>query len=480
MPTPADIPRPEAHAQEDFQAYWTRLIHAWSGMAAGIGAFLVPMFIVLDYFTMPTHLFDRFVKYRIATTALLVLQYVVVRVTRPRRLSFLHGYFFTLLVGGMIVWMTVDLGGFESTYYAGLNLVIAANLFLPWRAIHSALNGLFVLALYIGLNLAFGGDFRAATLVNNLFFLGSMAIAGVATSTVKYQLIVSEFGLRADLVDANASLERNRRELKAARDALWGEMEVAKRIQTALLPQNRRVGPYDVAARMLPAAEVGGDYYDILDLEDAGDGWVAIGDVSGHGVESGLVMMMTQTSILSLVHENPALTPAEVFRSVNGVLNENISRLHASRYMTLNVVRLDRDGLTFAGKHQDVLVWRRAEGRVETVSNDGCWIGVVDDTAAHVADQLIRMDDGDLALFYTDGATEAMNAAGEMFGDERLARVLARVAEGTLEQVLEELFAEVARFQARQDDDVTMMLVRKVPAAAAVSRGAPAARPSAA
>lgn len=471
---------PAATAAEDFEAYWTRLIHAWTGMAAGIGAFLVPLFIVLDHFTMPRHLFERFVTYRVVVTAILVLQFVVVRVTRPRRFSFLHGYFFTLLVGGMIVWMTRDLGGFESTYYAGLNLVIAANFFLPWRAIDSALNGVFVVALYVGIDLAFGGPYRTATLVNNLFFLGAMAVTGVATTSLKFQLIVSEFGLRKDLVDANAHLDRNRRELKAARDALWGEMEVAKRIQTALLPQNRRVGPYDVAARMLPAAEVGGDYYDILDVGDPDAGWVAIGDVSGHGVESGLVMMMTQTSILSLVHENPALGPAEVFRSVNGALHENIARLRAGRYMTLNLVRLGTDGLTVAGKHQDVLVWRRATGAVETVSNEGCWVGVVEDTAGRVVDELIRMDDGDVALFYTDGATEAMNAQGEMFGDARLAAALARVVDRPLEQALEGLFAEVAAFEARQDDDVTMMLVRKVPAAARAARGPAAAHPSAA
>ena len=82
-------------------------------------------------------------------------------------------------------------------------------------------------------------------------------------------------------------------------------MEVAKRIQTSLLPQNRRVGGYDVAARMQPAAEVGGDYYDIIQAGEDRN-WIAIGDVSGHGVESGLVMMMTQTSILSLVQREPA------------------------------------------------------------------------------------------------------------------------------------------------------------------------------
>ena len=313
-------------------------------------------------------------------------------------------------------------------------------------------------------NAVFGGPFDVAKLVNNLFFMGGTVVIAIAVASAKHLLIANEFVSRRELQQANESLERSRAELKAARDALWGEMEVAKRIQTSLLPENRRVGAYDVAARMQPAAEVGGDYYDIIQAGEDRN-WVAIGDVSGHGVESGLVMMMTQTSILSLVQDNPRLSPADVFSAVNDVLLENISRLHAARYMTLNVVRLRDEGLTLAGKHQDVLVWRRAGGNVETVQNEGCWIGVVEDTRGRVADQVIPMAEGDVALFFTDGATEAMNAAGEMYGEARLAATLARVADQPLDEALEALFGDIAAFRAVQDDDVTMMLVRRaVPA----------------
>ncbi|BDG03023.1 PP2C family protein-serine/threonine phosphatase [Anaeromyxobacter oryzae] len=431
-----------------------------------MAAVLVPLFLVLDWFTMPPELFGRFATYRFAVTGFMVVQLVTIRLTHASRWSFLHGFAFTVIVGGMITWMTVDLGGFDSSYYAGLNLIIAANLLIPWRTSYAAANSLLTVMMYVLVNAIWGGPFHVAALVNNLFFLGSMVVAAIATATAKFELIENEFAARTDLLEANQNLERSRAELKSARDALWGEMEVAKRIQTALLPQNRRVGAYDVAARMLPAAEVGGDYYDIV---EAGEGrhWIAIGDVSGHGVESGLVMMMTQTSILSLVRENPALGPADVFHHVNGVLLENISRLRASRYMTLNVVRLEDDQLVLAGKHQDVLVWRAATGQVETVSNEGCWLGVVEDTRRAVRDQAVPMHEGDVALFYTDGATEAMSASGEMFGEGRLAAALARVASGPLDRAIESLFAELAAFRAQLVDDVTLLLVRRSTLAAA-------------
>ena len=70
------------------------------------------------------------------------MQLALIRLTRPTRFSLLHGYAFTLLVGGVMSWMTVELGGFDSPYYVGLNLVIAANLLLPWKPVHALANSL--------------------------------------------------------------------------------------------------------------------------------------------------------------------------------------------------------------------------------------------------------------------------------------------------------------------------------------------------
>jgi serine phosphatase RsbU (regulator of sigma subunit) len=462
-----------------FEEYRDAIVHSWSQTLSVLAFSLNSVFLVLDAFTMPSELLGRFAVYRGLVTAAMLIQFFILRRTPPGRWSIVPGYVTTALFTAEISWMTVDLGGFDSPYYAGLNLVVVGvNLLLPWRAFHSAVNGVVVLGIYTTLNAAWGGPFDPKNLVSNLYFMGSTVVVAVAISTVRHRLIQAEFQLRAELVTANADLDRSRAELKDARDALWGEMEVAKRIQTALLPQDRRVGGYDVAARMLPAAEVGGDYYDIIQA-DGDRHWVAIGDVSGHGVESGLVMMMTQTSILSLVQENPALTPAGVFHAVNGVLNENIHRLRASRYMTLNVVQLRDDGLTFAGKHQDVLVWRQASSQVEVVSNEGTWIGVVDDTSQHVLDQVIPMAEGDVALFFTDGATEAMSSRGEMYGEDRLAEALSRVAERPLQEALDALFDGIAAFRAEQLDDVTLMLVRRSEPAESDLRAVPTDRTAA-
>jgi serine phosphatase RsbU (regulator of sigma subunit) len=451
----------EASGTPAFERAQLALLHRWCGTIAMLGALVVPMFLLLDFVTLPAETFDRFLGYRALLTAALAIQLLIVRLTRPGRLTHLHGYLFTLLAGGVLSWMTVELGGFDSGYYAGLYVVVAANLLLPWRSLHAGVNAVLLVLEYVVLNALFGGPFHSASLLGNLFFLFAGMVLVVVAADVRFSLLAKEYAARTALLAANERLGRSQAELRAARDALWGEMEVAKRIQTALLPEDRRAGPYQLAARMVPAAEVGGDYYDVV---DAGEGrhWLAIGDVSGHGVESGLVMMMTQTSILSLVREDPTRTPAQVFREVNGVLWQNISRLRSSRYMTLNVVRLEPGGFTLAGKHQDVLVWRAGHG-VETVENDGSWVGLAADLGPIVKDLFVPMGPGDLALFFTDGATEARSAAGELYGQERLAAALERVAGRPLDDALAALFAGVAAFRGgEQDDDVTMLLVRKL------------------
>lgn len=445
-----------------FVTYRDGLVHDWMKILAVLGVVLVPLFLLLDYVTMPGALLSRFAVYRGVATLSSLIQLGLLRVTKPSRFSFIHGYLFSFVVCGMIIWMTVDLGGFSSGYYVGLMLVIfPVNVLLPWRSVHAAANGVIVVGLYVVANVVFGGEFTAGMLVNNLYFLLSAVVLVVAMSETRYRLIQREFGVRAELEDTNAVLEKSRADLKQARDRLWSEMEVAQRIQTALLPRNRTLGAWEIEATMQPAEEVGGDYYDFLETRH-GERWLAIGDVSGHGVESGLVMMMTQTAVSTLVNDRPGRSPSDVFVHTNQVIRENVSRLGGHRYMTLNVIRLEQGRLVVAGKHQDLFVWRAATGAVEIISNQGPWIGVVDDVRHAVEDQAIDVGVGDWVLLYSDGLTEATDATGKLFGEDRLRDAFAAVAgKVPLQQAVGAVLEQVQRYQRRQDDDLTLVLLRR-------------------
>jgi sigma-B regulation protein RsbU (phosphoserine phosphatase) len=434
---------------EEFQDYLNDILHDWLRTLTTLACALIPIFFVLDYFTMPADLLFRFGLYRLGLALLLAIQLVMVRNTAPSNKSHYHGYLATVTIAAIISLMTVDLGGFDSRYYAGLTLVITGvNLLLPWRALHSAINSSLVIAIYLYLNLTARADFETANLINNLFFLCSTAIIALFINHLRYNQVKNEFELL--------------RELRDTRDALWSEMELAKRIQTALLPGSRRVGGLDLAAVMIPAREVGGDYYDLIETQE-GESWIVIGDVSGHGVDAGLVMMMAQTSVRSLVENLPGAGPSRVLTAVNAVLRENISRLGRDHYMTMTALCLKGDRLVFAGKHQDLIVLRRGGEEAELVPTQGTWLGLTDSLEGYLEDSEVELGEGDMVLLYTDGVTEAENPEGEMFGPERLKFTLEDLADRPIPDILENIINQVVDFQAEQSDDITLVLLKKRP-----------------
>ncbi len=435
--------------EHDFPRYLENIIHDWSTTLTTLVCTLVPAFFLLDYFTMPKELLPRFGVYRLISTLICLAQYFVIRNTKPGNSSYYHGYFVSINVGGVIALMTVDLGGFNSSYYAGLNLVIiGVNLLLPWRALHSAINSLAIIAMYVIFNIMAGLDYSAPVLANNLFFLCSTAIIAVSINLVKHKLVKKEFFLLV--------------ELKKARDALWSEMELAKRIQTALLPDREKIRGYEIAAAMFPAKEVGGDYYDIIETPK-GDKWVTIGDVSGHGVDSGLIMMMAQTSISAMVGNCSECQPSEVLRRVNHVIKENIARLGSDHYMTMMAIHLNESQFTVAGKHQDIIIYRSALNKTEVISTNGTWLGITDNIEKYLIDYTEKIEYGDIVLLFTDGITEAANKDGEMYGQERLEQSFNQYADLPVDRLCDKIVEDVKDFQEEQFDDMTLVVIKKCP-----------------
>ncbi len=224
--------------------------------------------------------------------------------------------------------------------------------------------------------------------------------------------------LYSDLQHASAELKKVNEGLEsivAARTAalnkalseLWSEMDLATKIQTVLLPSDGRYGDYEIAATMRPAAQVGGDYYDVF---PAGDRlWVLIGDVSGHGVRAGLIMMMVQMAVRTLLcqPDSGSLQPSDMLSCVNTALRSNLSRIGQDQFMTLTAVCLTQGRLTYAGLHLDPLVYRAQSQRVERLESNGVWLGVIDDARLCLSDDQAELAPDDILLLYTDGLIEA-------------------------------------------------------------------------
>jgi sigma-B regulation protein RsbU (phosphoserine phosphatase) len=238
------------------------------------------------------------------------------------------------------------------------------------------------------------------------------------------------------------------------------EIAIARRVQTSLLPRQPSLPKLDIAAAMLPASEVGGDYYDVMPAD--GGGWLAIGDVSGHGLKAGLVMLMVQSAMAALSTARSDATPSDVFHVLNRVLIDNIrNRLEHRDFVTLTLLRWFDDGrLNFAGAHQDMLVHRAASGMVEEVQTPGTWLGAHHDATAVTRDLELRLLPGDTLVLFTDGVTEAMSAAGEMYGVDRVIAALRAQAAAPVERVRDHLLDEVRRWAPDQDDDRTVLVAR--------------------
>lgn len=249
------------------------------------------------------------------------------------------------------------------------------------------------------------------------------------------------------------------REVMLRTQRLEQEMSIAASIQTSLLPPTPRLEGLELAAQMLPASEVGGDYYDIRATPEGG--WIGVGDVTGHGLPAGLIMLMTQTATAALT-AGGVTDPREVVVRLNALLHENIrQRLGRDDHVTYSLFHYDKQGrLAFAGAHEPVLVYRRSQGRAEHIDTPGAWLGAIPRLERATRTTPIALEPGDILLLHTDGVTEAVGAGRERFGTERLAAALETLAEASAADICRGILAQVAAWGPVQDDDRTLIVAR--------------------
>jgi serine phosphatase RsbU (regulator of sigma subunit) len=281
-------------------------------------------------------------------------------------------------------------------------------------------------------------------------------------------MIIISFSLSLLYLRARTRMMAELREAHATADALRlaeqrrmkEELELAVRIQTALLPRDLRVEGLEISASMLPAAEVGGDYYDVLPCE--GGAWLGIGDVAGHGLNAGLTMLMIQSAISAVVQSDPGRSPEWVLRTLNTTLYQNVrQRLRRDEHATLTVLRYHRDGtVLFAGAHEEILVFRAAEGRCEALPTPGPWVGARLTLASSVATSRLALHDGDILVLYTDGLTEAMDESRRQFGLERVEAEIVGARGQPVEAIRKAILGAVRTFCPMPDDDITLLVAR--------------------
>jgi len=253
--------------------------------------------------------------------------------------------------------------------------------------------------------------------------------------------------------------------LKQENVRLGSEVDVARRMQMMVLPKRSELAAVlhlDIATFMEPAAEVGGDYYDVL--QSGGNVKVGIGDVTGHGLESGVLMLMVQ-SVARALEEQGESDPALFLSVLNRVIYKNIVRTQTDKYLTLAFVDFRADGeVILSGQHEEVLIVR-IDGSVERIDTGdlGFPVGLEPDIADFVTTRSLRLAKEEVLLLHTDGITEAENPSGELYGIERLCESAAQYANLSAESIKTGIIADLMAYIANQKihDDITLVVVKQ-------------------
>ena len=302
-------------------------------------------------------------------------------------------------------------------------------------------------------------------------FLGARVLFDAATPALNLSLVLGTL-LALSLIEANRreqllAKEVQRQREEAARVA--GELEAARRIQTGILPRPdalRADARIEVAAEMTPAREVGGDLYDFFPL-DASRLFFLIGDVSGKGLPASIFMAVSKALYKSsALRSGNGATDLVLIGELMTVANAEVSRENGeAMFVTLfaGILDLDSGTLAYCNAGHDNPYLLSPDGRLTRLADgDGPPLCVIDDFEYHGGDT--RLGRGDLLCMVTDGVTEAMNQAQDLYGGERLLRVL-EAAQGrdlVAAAVLGQVRDDVARFVAGADpaDDLTLLMLR--------------------
>ena len=271
-----------------------------------------------------------------------------------------------------------------------------------------------------------------------------------------------------DFGDLRVTIERTLhhmeewREALSSRDklvALQNELDVASGIQQSILPT---VFPsrddYQIYASMEPARNVGGDFFDVVRLEDDRVG-LAIADVSDKGVPAALFMMSSRTWMKGAAISSPE--PGTVLGEVNALLHEDND---TQMFVTVLYAVYDPETgeFTYASGGHDAPLLVHSDGSSELLPlTGGIALGIVSDLA--YGQNSVVLDHGETLVLYTDGVTEAMNGEGEQFGIERLRKVFSGRAPKDANEAAHKVFEAVNTFAdgAAQSDDITCLTLRR-------------------
>jgi sigma-B regulation protein RsbU (phosphoserine phosphatase) len=266
-----------------------------------------------------------------------------------------------------------------------------------------------------------------------------------------------------ELASANDEIQSLYGKLKDENIRMGAELDVARRIQTMVMPtlaEHDSIPALEIASHMEPADEVGGDYYDVLYTQ--GRARIGIGDVTGHGVESGVLMLMVQ-SVARALHERGLDDPRIFLEVLNRAIYKNSERTQSGKHLSLAFLDYADDSVTISGQHEEFILIR-ADGtvrRIDTIDL-GFPIGLEEDIGDFVSSIDVPFQEGDMMVLYSDGVTEAESESCELYEMDRLINSALRHHQKSATQVVAAMIADLKTHIGTQKvhDDITLVVLK--------------------
>ena len=274
-----------------------------------------------------------------------------------------------------------------------------------------------------------------------------------------------EFSEIARAFNEMTSKFRKAQETVVEQERLQKEMQVAQEIQHALLPRRfPDIEGYDISTVYRAAKDVGGDYFDFVQIDENILG-IIVADVSGKGVPGSLVMTMIRTALRLEARGN--YSPTDILSRVNLFVTDDVKR---GMFITIFFITLDsaRRTISYASAgHNPMILYRKDPDSCYFLNTRGMPLGIALPEGVSFEESLefdrLQLKKDDMLIVYTDGITEAMNKLGEQFGNERLVEFIKANSELAPEEFTKKLDAELARFTggAPQNDDITLVVIKE-------------------
>jgi sigma-B regulation protein RsbU (phosphoserine phosphatase) len=273
----------------------------------------------------------------------------------------------------------------------------------------------------------------------------------------KATALFDEIGNRVGAIESVRDMtERRLMEQKLERSRT--ELHVAAEIQRSFIPKKTpNIPNFEVSAVTIPAMEVGGDFYDFISLPDGNYGLV-IADVAGKSIPAALFMALSRMIIRASAAQQ-SLAP-EVLKNANNMIASDAT---AGMFVTLLYGVLDGEALTLkyadAG-HPTPLLFKSRDCKYVEESATGIALGAKE--SASYEEQTIKFEPGEVAVFYTDGVTETMNAEGELYGLGRLIEAINKSCQASAEEIMNKILEEISAFRKdrEQNDDITLVVLK--------------------